>query len=266
MLTLDQFKERYGGLKAREVISRIETDPDFRSTIETIYQKAFHKKLVHTCSNCWFDAYVLIMKTNTQTLINMQKCLFELRAGVVLVNDYDRSKPEYITNRNLTNELALSHLAHHPEAARKFSAIPENWASLLPKPTATKPAPAPAEPAKAPEAPAHKQPDENDNQGKDDNAPKGDAPDVNAEGADKGPEQPANPEDDKEVSPELEAAEKALKIATSSLKGANSRLEAAKQSGDEKKIAAAELRLKTSTETLQRAQENYDKLKAGAAE
>jgi hypothetical protein len=129
MLTIDEYRQQYQGISSSEVRELISTDIDFRNNTERLYESIYHTKLNKSCSNCWFDAFILIMRTNLEKLKAMQEKQFDLRAGVVLVDPHgDPAKT--VTQRNLTDELALYHLRVNPSCIKWFCIYPKNWEQL----------------------------------------------------------------------------------------------------------------------------------------
>ena len=129
MMTIDEYRQQYQGISSSEVRELISTDIDFRNNTERLYESIYHTKLNKSCSNCWFDAFILIMRTNLEKLKAMQEKQFDLRAGVVLVDPHgDPAKT--VTQRNLTDELALYHLRVNPSCIKWFCIYPKNWEQL----------------------------------------------------------------------------------------------------------------------------------------
>lgn len=128
-MTIDEYRQQYQGISSSEVRELISTDIDFRNNTERLYHSIYHAKLSKSCSNCWFDAFILIMRTNLEKLKAMQEKQFDLRAGVVLVDPHgDPAKT--VTQRNLTDELALYHLRVNPSCIKWFCTYPKNWEQL----------------------------------------------------------------------------------------------------------------------------------------
>lgn len=128
-MTIDEYRQQYQGISSSEVRELISTDIDFRNNTERLYESIYHTKLNKSCSNCWFDAFILIMRTNLEKLKAMQEKQFDLRAGVVLVDPHgDPAKT--VTQRNLTDELALYHLRVNPSCIKWFCIYPKNWEQL----------------------------------------------------------------------------------------------------------------------------------------
>ena len=128
MMTIDEYRQQYQGIRSSEVRELISTDTDFSNNTERLYESIYHARLNKSCSNCWFDAYILIMRTNLEKLKAMQEKQFDLRAGVVLVDPHgDPAKT--VTQRNLTDELALYHL-QSTRVASSPSIYPNNWEQL----------------------------------------------------------------------------------------------------------------------------------------
>lgn len=119
-------------MSAAEVRSLISSSKEFRNETERLYTSIYHQKLNKSCGDCWLDAYVLIMKGNPEKIRAMADKKFDLRAGAVLIDPY--GDPEKtITHHNVTDELALYHLRTHPDCAKYFSTLPDNWEALARK-------------------------------------------------------------------------------------------------------------------------------------
>lgn len=125
MMTLEQYKEQYKGLSPADVRRLIASSVDFRKETEHLYVSIFRRHLNKSCGDCWFDAYILIMRGDPVKLKVMQNKRYDLRAGAVLVDPKDPTKT--ITTKNMTDELAIYHLRIHPTCKRLFSVLPENW-------------------------------------------------------------------------------------------------------------------------------------------
>lgn len=128
-MTIDEYKSKYQGISPAEVRGLIAADASFRNETERLYTSIYHTKLNKSCSDCWFDAFILIMKTDTKKLKAMQEKRFDLRAGALLLDPYG-DPAKMVTHRNLTDELALYHLRTHPDCIRLFSKYPRNWEEL----------------------------------------------------------------------------------------------------------------------------------------
>lgn len=129
MMTIDEYKSKYQGISSAEVRELISSDTDFRNTTERLYVSIYHTKLNKSCGDCWFDAYILIMRTDTKTLKAMQDKKFDLRAGALLIDSHGDPK-KTVTQLNITDELALYHLRTHPDCAKLFYKLPPNWEEL----------------------------------------------------------------------------------------------------------------------------------------
>lgn len=226
-MTLVQFKSTYASLPPREVLAMIEGDAEFRATLEQLYTETFHRKLNRTCSNCWFDAYILLMTTDIQKLIAMSERIFELPAGALLIDVLAHDDKWLTSHRNLDNDRALYHLATNPSYIKFFSKAPEDWkerAAAYAREHNLRSPLLEEEGAEKAHKPAGSGTDEQGDQGGDesaDNAPK-------------------TPEELKSAA--VSASEEALKKAKSNLKGAETRLAKAKTADvvDEEKVVKAQ--------------------------
>ena len=86
MVTIAEYKKKYGKLSKDEVRERAKSDSDFRAETEALYKLGFKEELNKSCSECWFDAYVLLMKSDEEDFIRKEESLFELRAGALLLD------------------------------------------------------------------------------------------------------------------------------------------------------------------------------------
>lgn len=107
-----------------------DTSSEFRRVTEQTYETYLHKSLNKKCDNCWFDAYIILMRYDMTKLKEQAARTFELRAGAVLIDPQgDRAK---MCNANtLTDSLALYHLRTHPKCIELFSRYPANWETLV---------------------------------------------------------------------------------------------------------------------------------------
>lgn len=129
-MTYQEYKDTYKGMSAAEVRSLISDNVEFRKVTERLYQDAYHTKLNKSCGDCWFDAYIVLMRTDTEKLQEMKDRLFDLRAGALLL-DPKGDKSKTVTRLNLTDKLALYHLRHNPDCIKLFSKYPDNWEELV---------------------------------------------------------------------------------------------------------------------------------------
>ena len=130
-MTPKEYKERYGGLTNAQVRELIRTDAGFRSATEELYVATFRAQLNKSCSECWMDAYVLLMRTEITELMEKAKTQFELKAGALLIDVVAYDNAKMATRHNLTDELALYHLSTCPDYRRYFSKVPDNLDDLL---------------------------------------------------------------------------------------------------------------------------------------
>lgn len=229
-MTIEQFKSTYAGTPAPEVLALIESNPEFRSNLEALYVETFHKALNRGCPNCWFDAYVLLMKKETEKIITMKERQFELKAGALLIDLQGRDDSKTASHHNLTDELALYHLSRNPSYANLFSRLPEDWELQAAEYGARELREAEKAAVAGDKAPAGS------------GAPEGD------ESADNTPK---TPEELKAAA--VAAAEESLKKAKSNLKGAETRLAKAKAADP------------AEAEKVAKAQASYDKAAEGVA-
>lgn len=127
---LEAFRSANTGRSGLEVRRLINTDKAFRAEIERLYVGVYHIPLNSACTECWVDAFVLLMRDDVDAMFERSKRLFELKAGALLRDVIDWRKELNTTHHNLTDDLALYHLATHPAYITQFSKAPDNWREL----------------------------------------------------------------------------------------------------------------------------------------
>ena len=131
MEALEQLRAQYAGKSSAEIRALIKGNKAFRQTLATLYVRVFKKRLNTDCSNCWLDAFVLLMRTSKKQLEAMKNRLFELKAGALLIDVERGENSKMATQHNLTDELALYHLRTNPKCIRLFTKYPANWQELV---------------------------------------------------------------------------------------------------------------------------------------
>lgn len=130
MEALEHFRLEYAGASSAAIRALIREDRGFRGQLEALYERYFHRKLNKGCTNCWLDAYVLLMRFDIGKLKSMAARKFELKAGALLIDVKSGRNDLMATHHNLTDELALYHLRTNPKCIKHFSKYPANWESL----------------------------------------------------------------------------------------------------------------------------------------
>jgi len=117
-------------MSSTQVRELIRDDADFRRETERLYVGIFRQSLNKSCSNCWFDAFILLMRTDLNKLNAMKEKRFDLRAGAVLYDVVNHDPTKTVTHHNITDELALYHLRTNPDYIKFFNLYPDNWQEL----------------------------------------------------------------------------------------------------------------------------------------
>ena len=123
------FRDKYGKLTRQELREKIKHEHAFRQELERLYVRATGLKLNKSCSDCWMDAYIVLM--TIKQITTMQEKNFELKAGALLIDVVNHDNAKLCTRHNLTEELALYHLKTNPACRKKFSKLPDNIEELL---------------------------------------------------------------------------------------------------------------------------------------
>ena len=113
----------------RELTAALSSDREFKNEIKEIYKLIFEKTL-SGCSNCIADAYYRILNSKTENREQKTNRKFRLRAGAVL-HDKNFNADKMASNVNITDELALYHLANKPDCVVYFSELPDNWQQMV---------------------------------------------------------------------------------------------------------------------------------------
>lgn len=128
---LVQFRGTYSKLSPAEVREKFRNEPDFKTEIEDLYHGVFHEKVRRTCSNCWEDAFIMLMTKKVGQMVELSERKFELKAGAVLYDLPSGDNSKMVSRHNLTDELAVYHLRKDPSRIKFFSVYPENWQEII---------------------------------------------------------------------------------------------------------------------------------------
>lgn len=232
------FRTKYAKLTRRELLEKIKTEHSFRQELESLYERATGLKLNKSCSDCWMDAYIVLM--TIKEITTMKEKNFELKAGALLIDIVGHDNDKLCTRHNLTDELALYHLRTNPACKNKFSKLPENLDELLA-----------AEAAAASEK-QEQEPTDGEGQG------------AAADGGSNAPVSEDDSEDDAEHAETLKAAKNAVSQAKRNLSTWQKKHEEAlaAEVKDEKRIAETTAKIEAAEKLLEEAQEALAKLEA----
>jgi hypothetical protein len=125
---ISKITERVNKVGEEAFLKRVFPDNTLVTDIFKTYRKIFNKEWNVTCRSCYFDCYAALYEltlTNNKTLENMEKLLYYLPKGRLLLDIKEPSKN--CTNKNITNELAEWHLKRDPAKIKWFSKFPEDW-------------------------------------------------------------------------------------------------------------------------------------------
>ena len=101
-------------------------EPENREMIKHLYGIVFRVKLRRTCTNCFMDAWHEIM-WKLKDIKNLKRELmgdFKLKQGQIL---HCQKVAPQTTWQNLTDDLAIQHLAETPEKIEMFESFPADW-------------------------------------------------------------------------------------------------------------------------------------------
>lgn len=131
MIGIEEYRQKYAGLSKANVKEMAKDSLDFRNETEALYKLGYREDLNKSCSECWVDAYVLLMKAEPERFGGEAERKFDLRAGALLLDIKGGDSTKMCTRVNLTDELALFHLNANPKNIEYFSKYPKNWKLLV---------------------------------------------------------------------------------------------------------------------------------------
>lgn len=108
-----------------ELFSFIKEHPEFVDLIREL-SKVFLEQQLGFCESCIMDAYIRLVKFDSEAAREKVECQFRLLENALIYLD---GKP--ITNYNLTNEKAINYLKINPDGKQWFTTTPSNLEELL---------------------------------------------------------------------------------------------------------------------------------------
>ena len=96
-----------------------------RAYLDRLYYDLFGNGITNKgCSDCYRDAFILIVNYLKKNKAMPQKCNYRLKPGVVI---QFFGKSAIYTNPNLTDEVAEKYLGMNSDNKRMFSDLPSDW-------------------------------------------------------------------------------------------------------------------------------------------
>lgn len=129
-MNISDYKSKYKGMTPSQVRQLASESSDFRVETEMLYRRVSGSALNKNCSECWVDAYVVIVKSDPDKVEERAARKFDLKAGALLIDRKTGDNSKMCSMHNITDELALYHLRTNPKCIRFFSRYPENWQEL----------------------------------------------------------------------------------------------------------------------------------------
>lgn len=111
---------------ATDLREALKNDTGFRNEVKTL-SKRFLGKSVSGCGNCFFDAYMELINIKNMK----EESKFQVIRGKVLHDTVNQDVSKILTYANCTDELALYHLKHNPNARKFFSTLPDDVDELI---------------------------------------------------------------------------------------------------------------------------------------
>jgi hypothetical protein len=120
ILALKEKARQYDSV--RSLGDAVKSSIELKSEIKSLYRAIFNRSL-SGCSNCLTDALFEII--NTKNI--MDKLEYQLKAGALLKDIVNGDSRKLASQKNLTKELALYHLATNPKCAGLFAKLPKDY-------------------------------------------------------------------------------------------------------------------------------------------
>lgn len=130
-MNISDYKSRYSGLTQAQIRELASESSEFRVETEMLYRKVSGSPLNKNCTECWVDAYAVIIKSDPDKVERRAARKFDLKAGALLIDRVKGDNSKMCSMHNITDELAIYHLRTNPKCIKYFSRYPENWKELV---------------------------------------------------------------------------------------------------------------------------------------
>lgn len=130
-MNISDYKSRYSGLTQAQIRELASESSEFRVETEMLYRKVSGSPLNKNCTECWVDAYAVIIKSDPDKVERRAARKFDLKAGALLIDRVKGDNSKMCSMHNITDELAIYHLRTNPKCIKYFSRYPENWQELV---------------------------------------------------------------------------------------------------------------------------------------
>ncbi len=131
-MTIEEYKAAYSALTPKAAKAKALSDAAFRVETESLYSVFYPQHpLNRSCGECWADAFALLILTDIDKLMATKESKFALLNGAILRDYKGGDSKKLATAANLTDDLAIYHLAANPKNIEKFSKYPDNWRQLV---------------------------------------------------------------------------------------------------------------------------------------
>lgn len=111
-------------------LDEVKRDKDLKNKVISIYKYLFDPKACASCKDRTPQYYNRIKKEGLQRFTNMENTNFKLREGIG-AKQMDFGSSQFISNDNMTDELAIKFLKGNPQRISMFGEFPKNYKELL---------------------------------------------------------------------------------------------------------------------------------------
>lgn len=122
---VERLKEQVGHFaNARLLTNELSKNSELRNEIRSLYALIYGRQLTG-CINCITDAVFEIL--NKKNIMELKPKEYLLPAGALLHDVVNMDSAKAMSNANISEELALYHLATNPGCEARFIRLPEDW-------------------------------------------------------------------------------------------------------------------------------------------
>ena len=122
---VERLREQVGHFtNARLLTNELSQNSELKNEVRLLYSLIYGKQLTG-CINCIADAVFEILKKNNIMEIKPKEYL--LPAGALLHDVVNMGSGKAMSNANISEELALYHLATNPGCEARFIRLPDDW-------------------------------------------------------------------------------------------------------------------------------------------
>ncbi len=122
---IEQLRKQAGHFaNARLLTNELSRNSGLKKEVQSLYSLIFGKQLTG-CLSCVTDAVFEIL--NKKNIMELKPKEYLLPAGALLHDVVNMDSKKAMSNANISEELALYHLATNPGCEKRFIRLPQDW-------------------------------------------------------------------------------------------------------------------------------------------